>query len=214
MLMTIPPSWKLPEVLRDHDGLRMLPAPTADVLHLGGSLRVRGRHASGAEIEERYAVRIEVPARFPSRAPRAFETGGRIHRTFHTMQDGSMCLGSPLAVARALRADPSVVGFVHGLVIPYLFAHASVTRGLALPFGELDHGVAGLEAEVRDELRLGPAVDVHEFLVLAGRRRRVANQDRCFCGSGRLLRVCHADVVNRFRAELGRKWVRRYAALF
>lgn len=211
MLTRIPPSWKMPDVLRAHDGLRLLPTPTADVVLLGGGLRVRGRHSSGAEIDERYDVRIEVPAHLPVRAPRAFETGGRISRAFHTMQDGSMCLGSPLAVRRALLADPSVLTFVDGLVIPYLFGHASRQRGLPLPFGELEHGRAGLEDELREDFHLQKEDDVLAFLRLAGNRRRVANQDRCYCGSRRLLRACHADVVNRLRAEFGRKWIRHYA---
>lgn len=149
-----------------------------EVVLLGGVLRVRGRHGSGAEIEERYTVRIEVPAHFPMQAPRAFETGGRISQAFYTMQDGSMCLGSPLAVRRALRADPSVLTFVEGLVIPYLFGHASRQRGLPLPFGELEHGRAGLEDELREDFPLQKEDDVRTFLRLAGNRRRVAHHDR------------------------------------
>ena len=130
------------------------------------------------------------------------------------MRDGSLCVGSPYSVARALRADPSVMGFVNKLVVPYLFGHASQSRGLTLPFGQLAHGVAGLEAEMCEELRLGRSGEVSKFLALAGQRRRVANQDACYCGSGNLLRSCHADVVNRFREEVGQKWCRTYAATF
>lgn len=211
LLTSIPESWCLSQALERYPDLRVLPAPTAEAMHVGGRLRVHVLHPTGVEIDATYELRIEIPSSFPVEAPRVFETGAKIASGFHTMSDRSLCLGSPLSIARAIRVEPTVAGVIQRLVAPYLYGHACAKLGLQLPFGELDHGAAGLAEELREELHVSDVGAVRVFLALAGRRRRVANQDRCYCGSRKLLRACHAHVVNGFRAEFGMPWIRRYA---
>lgn len=199
----IPPSWQLAEALSRQPRLALVPSRSSAVI-IEGELRCFRVGPDDVVIDENYAVRIEVPREFPRELPRVVETQGKVPRSFHRNPDASLCLGSPLAIRLAIADDPSIAAFIDRVVIPYFYSHAYFVRCGQMPFGELAHGAAGLEDDVRRLFRMPNGTDAVEFLRLASLRRRHANKHKCPCGSGKRLGRCHSTVVQQARCVLGR----------
>jgi hypothetical protein len=198
----IPSSWRLAEALAHQPGLTLVPSVSSDV-RIEGELRCHRVGRDDVLIDEYYAVQIEVPRGFPRALPRVFETD-RVPHTFHRNADGSLCLGSPIAQRLAIEEEPTVGGFIDRVIDPYLYSHAYYVRFGRMPFGELAHGAAGLEDDVRRIFRLPSGTNAEEFLRLASLKRRHANKHQCPCPSGIRLGRCHAAAVHEARRRLGR----------
>jgi hypothetical protein len=205
--ISIPPRWRLADALAAHQGLSLVPGSDTET-RIAGELRARGFGLSGALIDEQYEVDVRIPASFPRHLPVVYETGHRISRSFHHLAGDSLCLGSPTAQKLAIESKPTIGGFIDRVVVPYLFGHAHYTRFGTMPFGELGHGAAGLEQDIRRLFRLPFGSRADEFLRLAGMRRRHANKQPCHCGSGVRVGRCHGVVVHSARRRLGREWCR------
>jgi hypothetical protein len=201
---TILATWKLAEALAAHSGLVVMPYTGGNV-RLAGDLHVN--HVAPPHwihIEARYTIELRVPVGFPRQLPVVYETGARIQRDFHRLQDGALCLGSSVGQRLQLGNNPCVGRFIDRIVIPYLYGHAHFEQVRSLPFGELAHGAAGLEDDVRTLVGLPRAISVSGILWLAGVHRRVANKRPCPCGSGTRLGRCHNALINRTRSIVGR----------
>lgn len=205
----IPAAWGLGEALARHPGLALIPSRDPERVLIEGNLRYRLNGPGEVLIDETYAVRIEVPSTFPRALPRVLETGGRVPRTFHRNPDGTLCLGSPLALTLDVAQNPTIGAFVDRAIVPYLYGHAFHERFGRMPFGELAHGAVGLDRELRRIFRLPQHTNAERFLSLAALRRRDANKLPCPCGGTRRLGCCHNDAVNYARRTLGRAGCRR-----
>ena len=123
--------------------------------------------------------------------PLVFETGGRISRAYHQLQDGSLCLGSETRLRLLLAEGLSLVGFVERCLVPYLYRYSYLKTFGEAPFGDLAHGAEG----IREDLGLLLGVDresaVLPFIRLVAMKKGHANKRECPCGSGRRLGRCH-----------------------
>lgn len=207
----IPPAWGLVEALVRHPRLSLVPSRSRDVVIVAGDLRCLASGPGDVVIDETYAVQLRIPRSFPRAVPEAFETGGRIPASFHRHVDGALCLGSPTALRLAVARAPTIEAFLAQVVIPYLYGHAYYARFGTMPYGELAHGAAGLNADFIRLFRMPDRTKVSDLLTLAGLHRRVANKRRCPCGSGVRLGRCHHLRVNALRRRLGRAWFREQA---
>jgi SEC-C motif-containing protein len=198
--------WRLEELLLRQPGLRIVPAGSG--LVLAGTLEVNAQVLGKAAIRDRYQIELRIPPNFSRKVPLVFETGGRIPRSYHQLQDGSLCLGSETRLRLLLTEGLSLVGFVERCVVPYLYRYSYLKTYGEAPFGDLAHGADG----IREDLRLLFGVDrdsaVLPFVCLVAMRKRQANKRACPCGSGRRLGRCHNRPVNRLRDRLGRYWFR------
>jgi len=198
--------WRLEELLLRQPGLRIVPAGSGVVL--AGSLEVNAQVLGKAAIRDRYQIEFRIPPNFPRKVPLVFETGGRIPRSYHHLQEGSLCLGSETRLRLLLTEGLSLVGFIERCVVPYLYRYSYLKTYGEAPFGDLAHGADG----IREDLRLLFGVDrdsaVLPFVCLVAMKKRQANKRACPCGSGRRLGRCHNRPVNRLRDRLGRFWFR------
>ncbi|MDB4891848.1 MAG: hypothetical protein JWL61_3703 [Gemmatimonadetes bacterium] len=199
----IPPAWRLAEALSRQPGLTLVPSVSADRV-IRGELRCHRAGPDDIVVDREYSVSIELPPGFPKELPRVFETGGRVPRTFHTNPDKTLCLGSPIAQRLAIAEEPTVGGFIDGVIVPFLYAHAFHERYNRMPFGELAHGARGLEADLLRTFRLPRGTCATEFLRLASLTRRHANKRPCPCHSGVRVGRCHGAQVHQARRVLGR----------
>lgn len=200
----IPSSWQLAEALASHPGLTVVPHAGSEV-RLAGELQVDHEGPPyDLHIVASYEVEIRIPLAFPRELPLAYETGAKIRRDFHRLRGGALCLGSPVGQRVHLGETPTIGRFIDRVIIPYLYGHAHLQQVGSMPFGELDHGVAGLEDEVRQIIGVPRDLPVIDVLRLAAVRRRHANKRPCPCGSGRRLGRCHHALTNFARAMLGR----------
>jgi hypothetical protein len=195
------------EALATYPGLRIVPSRNGH-LTLRGALDFRATGPTGEEIADTYDVELRIPSGFPAARPDAWETGGRISPDYHTLDDGQLCLGAPTEIRLKLKTNPTLLGFINVLVVPYLYGHAFFLKHGTMPFGELDHGIAGLRQHLATMFGAHSGERPEEFLRLAGMKKREANTRPCPCGSGRRLGRCHNRSVNGQRRRMGRLWFR------
>jgi hypothetical protein len=199
--------WKLRELLHAYPDLSLRPIVNGQV-RLSGSLSFSA-DANGLErLNDTYEVAIAVPHGFPSELPIVTETAGRIPKDFHKNDNGSLCLGSPARQYLELKKGPTLLGFVTTCLIPYLYGFSYREKHGRLPFGELDHGIKGIQRDLAALFGIDDEKAAEEMVRLAGMKKRDANKQRCPCGSDRRLGKCHNRQVNQLRSQLGRRWFR------
>lgn len=136
-------------------------------------------------------VEVVVPASYPEICPVTRETTG-ITKEFHTNDDGALCLGSPMAVKQTFSTDPTLLGYVERLVIPFFYAYFYKIRFGELPFGELSHGGEGLLEYYLDLFGVTESSGVLGLL-------RILVDDNyrghlpCPCKSIAIVRNCHGE---------------------
>lgn len=201
------------DVLDRHPHLRIVPSLGMD-LTVAGEIHFRAVGPDGTTIEDRFSVRIRVPAQFPRSAALVWETGGRIPRSFHRLEDGALCLGAPTEIQLRLATSPTLSGFFDTLLIPYLFGRSYFEKFGSMPFGELPHDHVGLRQHFVGLFSVGNAASADGFAAVGAMHRRIANKRPCPCESGQRLGRCHHVRVNELRAILGREWFRQQVLEF
>jgi len=199
--------WGLREVLREYPGLSLRPKGKGGAV-LTGALEFSADYKRHEAITDAYEVEIHIDAAFPRRIPTATETGNRIRGGFHTNDDGTLCLGSPLRLQAAFRRRPTLLGFVENCLIPYLYGYSFLERHDHLPWGDLAHGYAGLIDEYKALLHVDDIEACLEMILLLGTKKRIANKRPCPCGSGLRVGRCHHRALNSLRKVASRSWFR------
>jgi len=138
-----------------------------------------------------FRVELAVPRAFPRQLPSAKETGGRIRADYeHLFTDGTMCLGVPIEQRRIVSEEPTLLGYVDRLLVPYLYGYCFWQRHGRHPFGEAAHGPEGILDHYLDVLGLDdPLAALAAVQLLYEHGYRVDHN--CPCGSGRRIRACH-----------------------
>lgn len=175
---------------------------------VAGRLDFNAEMAGKARISDSYEIEIRIPEAFPRKIPLVFETRGRIPLHYHHLQDGSLCLGSETRLRFMLSGGLSIVAFVERCVIPYLYRYSHLKAYGEAPFSDLAHGVDGIKEDLRLLIGLGADSNVLAFVRLLGMRKRLANKERCPCGSGGRVGRCHNRSLNMLRSRLSRQWFR------
>jgi len=175
-----------------------------------GSLEFRARYRDPEIISDCYDVRIEIDPDFPHSLPQVWETGDRIPDNYHTNRDdNSLCLGSRLKLLITLAKCPTLLGYVKSCLVAYLYRHSYLERHGREPFGQLDHGEPGVLREYEELFGVKGPEACLEMLRLLGLKKRVANKERCPCGSGRRVGECHHKILNRLREMASPSWFRK-----
>lgn len=152
--------------------------------------------AEGLEtIEDAFEIDLIVPDAYPEALPWVRETSGRIRGDYeHVEPDGKLCLAVPIEERLVFGRNPCLSGFVTGLLIPYCYGYCYWERHGVHPFGEREHGRAGIVRFYMDYLHLDDeiqALEVAFYLFQHGYR----GHHNCPCGSGAKLRACHGPAL-------------------
>lgn len=201
-------SWGLDQFLQRYPGLSIVPA-TGDGLLIEGVLPFRARSGNREEIEDAYRLEIYLRSSFPREIPVVRETEYRIPKDFHRLQDGSLCLGSPLRLHTLLVRNPTLTGFVDHCLIPFLYSRSYFKKHGTLPIGELDHGNKGILEDYQDLFHVGTKEASLQMLFLLTLPKRVANKKPCPCEIGRRVGTCHHRVLNELRRIQNRAWFQK-----
>lgn len=86
-------------------------------------------------IEDSYSIEIILPNDFPNTPPRIIESNNRIPSGYHMFTDGTLCLGTPVAVKKTFFQTPTLIGFVENNVIPYFYGYSYKCKYGSLPLG-------------------------------------------------------------------------------
>ena len=182
------------QLIAVHKGLR-------DVVECDDGIVVSGllpfeASADGLEtITESFEIELTIPYDFPEALPRAKEIAGRIGSDYeHRNPSGTLCLAVPVEQRRIFLENPTLLGFVNRLVIPYLYGYCFFKKHGRHPFDESAHGNEGILRHYVDTLGLRDplsALAVVSFLLEHGYR----GHHDCPCGSGMRVRACHGPAL-------------------
>lgn len=172
--------------------------------------------ADGLEtISESFDIELSVPHAFPDCSPQAREIGGRIGTDYdHRNPDGTLCLAVPIEQRRLFLEQPTLLGFVNLLLVPYLYGYSFWRKNGYHPFGEAPHRAEGILDHYVDTLGLQEpvvALAAVSFLFEHGYR----GHHDCPCGSGRRVRVCHGPALRALHDQHTRETLRAdFSAIF
>jgi hypothetical protein len=168
--------------------------PTLHALPISGQCRIRGTFA--AVERDRYELDIALPDNYPCGMSSVWETGNRIPREIdrHVFPDGSLCLGTPLALWIQLGGNYSVERVIDGPLTSFLIGNSLVEEGQPWPYGDRPHGALGLVEHLAELIGTSDPIRAGQFLIdlLA---KKVRGHWLCPCGSGSIIRKCHHDGV-------------------
>lgn len=153
-----------------------------------GELKLSASY-NGDSIQDSFHVEILIPSDYPESVPIVLETEGRIPDSFHKYQGKSLCLGPRLQVKMKFRENPTLLGFVEDLLIPYLFGRCSYERTSVMPFGEFTHERGILDA-YKEVFRLQTDLQALQILKLIAEGKYKGHLV-CPCGSDKRMRYCH-----------------------
>lgn len=175
--------------------MRVFPA-----LEKAGRLTLRGllpfsASLDGENVQDVFNLEIVASQDFFKVAPAVRDLGGRTETYTHINPDGTFCLGAPQAVQMAYRESGTLLAFIREQVIPYLFAFCIWERNGKFPFGELQHGGAGILQYYREDyFKVGTDIQVLRLLKV-NVDRSYKQISLCPCGSGKAFRACHGRMV-------------------
>lgn len=198
--------WDVDGLLQSFPRLSVRPSPL-DSLVIAGTFDFVAEFDEN-RISDSYEIEIRIPQSFPHRVPSVREVAGRIPKKFHKLDDGSLCLGSRLRLHLMVAYCPTISDFARKAIIPYLYTYSYHERHGDFPYGDLDHGVAGLIDDYKRIFQVNNRKAVERMIYLAASEKRKANRHPCPCGSGRRVGKCHNLALNRLRRRLGRSWFR------
>lgn len=179
-----------PHMRLDDDGTRVL---------LRGRFEIR----EGAALLEAFALDVRLAPESARHPPAVWETGGRIPRVrdphhVNVDADGSLCVLLPDAYWFHHPEGLSLAEFLQGPLRDHLAGQAVVLQGRPWPSGEWAHFTEGAIDFYREVLATGDDRVLHDLLA-SELTQRSKRRMRCQCGSGKLRRHCHGEVLRRLR---------------
>jgi len=162
---------------------------------LSGSVNFEAGSDNLETINEWFQLEIEIPPGYPNKLPFVKETSGKIDFRYHHLNaDGSFCLAAPFEIKRVFSKQPTLVGYMDNLVLPYLYSYCYWREHKTMPFGELSHGGDGIVEYYLDQFGVSDKTALVRSLYKLykfGYRGHHA----CPCGSGKAIRKCHKSIV-------------------
>ena len=185
---------QITELTSVHKGLRHVIDDDVHTL-LSGALNFEAS-ANGLEtISDSFDIELSVPHAFPDSSPQAREIGGRIGADYeHLNPDDTLCLAVPIEQRRLFLEQPTLLGFVNRLLVPYLYGYSFWKKHGYHPFGEAAHGSEGILRHYVDTLSLRGSLQALAVICFLFEHGYRGHHD-CPCGSGRIVRACHGPVL-------------------
>lgn len=198
---------------KDYRQMAIQPSVDSTVV-IQGKFEFTGTSDTHPTITDSYELKIVVDTEDSRSLPDVYELGGKIPPSadWHVNQDSTVCLGSPLGLQIAMGWNVELNSFVDKCLVPYLYAISLKLRYRynQMPFGELEHGDAGLTQDFQQLLGLGDRKKIISALNLLSIRKRVSNKRPCPCGCNKRLGSCPYHLrLNKFRKLLPRSAYRR-----
>lgn len=182
------------ELTSIHRGLKNVAEHDAEII-VSGTLPFEASADGLEEIADSFEIELTIPRDFPDTLPRVRETGSRIEAGYqHRNPSGTLCLAVPIEQRRVFLEQPTLLGFVNRLVVPYLYGYCFWKKHGRHPFDESAHGHEGIVRHYVETLSLQDdlsALAVIRFLLEHGYR----GHHDCPCGSGLRVRSCHGPAL-------------------
>ncbi|MCK8123918.1 SEC-C domain-containing protein [Pseudoalteromonas sp. 2CM39R] len=176
-------------VLDSYPNLRLV-QNGSDIL-LTGSLYFSALAEGKETITANYDVKISVPCSYPDDLPTVFPSVYSLDKRFeHTNPDGSFCLAIPIEERELFEIEPSLLGFINNLVVPFLYGYSYFLKYGEHPFDEREHGNKGILDFYLERFKSRDARTVLTSLYKFAVHGYHAHE-KCPCGSGKKVLKCH-----------------------
>ncbi len=212
-------SWdklKLQEFLSSHPQMRLIDYCDEQVV-IEGDFFLNAQMDGYNAVQGIHNIRITFPANYPRTLPIVAELDRGIprHMDYHIYSDGSFCLGSEVKLKSILYDHPTVLYLVEQVVTPFLYKVVHKQKYGIAPFGELDHGEAGLIHDYQRLFGVEGQDAVLQVLRALGMRKREANKLSCPCGCDNRLGKCfYRFSLIQWRRLERRRWFRKHLSGF
>lgn len=153
-------------------------------------------------IVEDFILRIVLHDGYPHTLPSVYEESGRISDEFeHRYVDGSLCFGVPGEILMGFPGGIDLVGLIEGPVTSCLYSAAFLQRYGRYPFGERSHGMAGVLEYYRELFEVDDDLAALRLMRLVAEGRGYRGSDKCPCGSGKQIWVCHGKLLSELSSD-------------
>ena len=153
-------------------------------------------------VEDTFNIKLLVPQNYPESLPRVWETEGRITSAYqHVYNDRSLCLGIASDLQQKFSENPTLLGFVDNLVIPYLcgYQHWIITG--TNPIGEQPHGVWWIDDYYFQRFGLNDRLKIMDTICYLLEHGVHKGGHLCPCGSGQRIKNCHEEELRESQRE-------------
>ena len=149
-----------------------------------------------------FDIEITIPEDYPKVLPNVQETSNRIPRIdkYHINPGGTLCLGSRRKIREIFSKEPTLLGFVTKILLPFFYSFCYLIENGVLPYGELSHGSQGLIEDYKEFLNLNNKKEVldflkymllHPFYQKTQKNFNIRTRNLCLCGSKLRFSKCH-----------------------
>ena len=181
---------EIADLRQEYQGLTRVRETEIGVV-VSGALPFEASTDGHEAITDVFEIDLVVPETYPEGVPWVLETSGRISDAYeHVYANGKLCLAVPTEERLIFRREPCLRGFVTNLVVPYCYGYCYWEKHGVHPFGEREHGGAGIARFYIDRLGLAGEMQALEIALHLFQHGYRGHHD-CPCGSGRKLRDCH-----------------------
>jgi hypothetical protein len=162
---------------------------------LTGALSFSASVEGKETITASYEIAIFLPFRYPDELPKVFLKGHELDERFeHINPDGSFCLAVPVEERKLFDMNPTLMGFINNLVVPFLYGYSYFLKYGEHPFGERAHGNNGVLDFYQE---LFGSNDIRK-IILSLYKFSISGykpHENCPCGSGMKVLRCHKSQV-------------------
>lgn len=154
-----------------------------------------------------FKILIVFPDDYPNSLPKTFEINRKIPRypSRHINYDGSCCLCVRTLEKKYFQNGITITDYIEKLVIPFLANQIWYEKKGEWVNGDYSHGTQGiLEAyeEITETKDINTILKIIEYVINA---KKIQINKKCFCESGKKLKKCHLNIVNKLRNMVNKK---------
>jgi hypothetical protein len=153
-------------------------------------------------VTDNFLIEIQFPFNYPIRIPVVFEIGGRIPRIVdrHMYSTGEACLYLPFQLSEVFPEGSSLSDFLNGPVLSFFVSQSYFELTGEWPFGEWPHGPDAILEYYSPILGTTNKSVISRYLQVIS-KKEIKGHWLCPCGSGKLLRHCHYELVNKLHND-------------
>ncbi len=178
--------------------------PHLQFLVRGGTVFLSGTFLlkDGEKIVDHFQIEIEFPFNYPKRLPVVYETAGRIPRIpdRHTYPSGEACLYLPMQLAEIFPEGSNLLDFLNSPVRSFFVSQSHFELTGKWPFGEWPHGVDAIIEYYAPILGTQDRNVISRYIEMIT-KKEIKGHWSCPCGSGKLLRHCHYEMVAKLHRD-------------
>jgi hypothetical protein len=137
-----------------------------------------------------FEVKIVVPENFPEELFELHETGNRIPKEANWHNSNFCCLSTNAIMFTKMLGNLTLVNWLEKFAHPFLANFMVKVNTGKYENGEFDHGPKGIAQGYFKIFNTNDLSEVTERLQLITKKKKLSQNQQCFCGSGKKYKRC------------------------